>query len=60
MDEQYFDPKKRAEEKQAARDENQRKLDSGEITVEELRRKNGHFSSLAILPIDFSKIKHPK
>jgi hypothetical protein len=35
-----FDPKKRAAEKQASRDEDARRLAAGEVTQEELRREN--------------------
>lgn len=36
-----YDPKQRAAEKQAARDEDARALANGEVTVEELRQRNG-------------------
>lgn len=45
-----FDPKKRAAEKQASRDEDARQLAAGEVTHAELRKRNGFFSSL-----DFKK-----
>ena len=41
-----FDPDKRAAAKQAARDEDTRRLAAGEISKEELRRRNGFFSAL--------------
>jgi YgiT-type zinc finger domain-containing protein len=39
-----YDPIERAREKQASRDEDQRRLDAGEITREELRKENGKFA----------------
>lgn len=47
-----FDPKERSIEKQKSRDEDQRSLDSGEKSQEDLRRENSMFSGL-----DFSKVK---
>jgi hypothetical protein len=41
-----FNPAKRAAAKQASRDEDARKLASGEISKEALRRRNGFFSGL--------------
>jgi hypothetical protein len=41
-----LDQQKRAEEKQASRDEDERLLADGKISPVELRRKNGFFSSL--------------
>lgn len=41
-----FDPQKRAAEKQASRDEDARQLAAGEITPQELRKRNGFFSAL--------------
>lgn len=46
MKEGYFDARERAREKQASRDEDQRQLDTGEITREALAKRNGFFSSL--------------
>lgn len=43
-----FDPKKRAAAKQASRDEDARKLAAGEITPQELRKRNGFFSALDV------------
>lgn len=41
-----FDPEKRAAAKQASRDDDARRLAAGEISKEELRRRNGFFSAL--------------
>ena len=38
-----LDPKERAREKQASRDEDARALASGEKSRAQLRRENGHF-----------------
>jgi hypothetical protein len=37
----YFDPKERARQKQASRDQDERDLASGAKTREQLRRENG-------------------
>ena len=39
-----LDPEQRAREKQAARDEDARRLAAGEITVAELAKENGFFA----------------
>jgi hypothetical protein len=44
MDPERLDPKERAREKQASRDEDARALASGEKTRTKLRRENGHFA----------------
>ena len=46
-----FDPRKRAIQKQVARDRDERSLASGKITAAELNRRNGFFSAL-----DYSKV----
>jgi hypothetical protein len=43
MSEERFDPKERARQKRASRDEDARALASGEKTREQLKRENGHF-----------------
>jgi hypothetical protein len=43
-----FDVKKRAAEKQAARDKDARQLAAGEISPEDLRRRNAFFGSLPL------------
>ena len=45
-----LDPRKRAKQKQAARDRDARLLASGKITAAELNRRNGFLSAL-----DFTK-----
>ena len=45
---EYLDVQKRRAEKQAARDEDARRLACGEVTREELALENGLFSSPAI------------
>ena len=47
----------RAEEKQASRDEDARRLREGEVTAEELRRQNSFFNPDLPISIDFSSIK---
>ena len=51
MQSQAYDPKDRAAEKQASRDEDRRRLQQGEISRPELRQQNSFFSfeSLSIL-----------
>lgn len=49
---EFYDPKKRAAEKQAARDKDDDDLRAGRVSKEELSRRNGFFSSL-----DFSEAK---
>lgn len=44
----YYDPSERASEKQRSRDEDARRLASGEVTQEELRRENGIFYGLKV------------
>ena len=39
-----FAPEDRAAEKRRSREEDERALQAGEISREELRRKNGHFA----------------
>lgn len=54
----YFDPAERIKEKQRAREEDDRALASGEITREELWRRNSFFGAL-----DLSKwkiVRRPK
>lgn len=46
MEDGYFDPVDRARQKQAARDEDQRALASGEVTAAELRKRNSFFGGL--------------
>ncbi len=41
-----YDPKKRAAEKEASRDEDERALESGEKTREQLKRENGIFHGM--------------
>lgn len=43
-----YDPAERAREKQASRDEDQRRLDAGEVTREELRRENSMFAGVSV------------
>jgi hypothetical protein len=43
MQPERFDPKKRALEKQRSREEDARALASGEKSLKELERENGHF-----------------
>ncbi|MEZ4297218.1 MAG: hypothetical protein R3B70_19795 [Polyangiaceae bacterium] len=43
-----YDPQERAREKQESREGDERALASGEKTQEDLRRENGHFSSLRV------------
>jgi hypothetical protein len=43
-----YDPAERAAAKQASRDADEQALESGEKTREQLRRENGHFSSLRL------------
>jgi hypothetical protein len=45
-----YDPKQRAHEKQASRDEDARALATGEKTRDQLRRENGIFSGLDVRP----------
>lgn len=49
---EFYDPKERARQKQAARDKDDEDLRTGKVTREELRKRNGFFSGL-----DFSKAK---
>lgn len=53
---------KRRRKKQASRDEDQRRLEAGEVTREELNRENSMFPPEFIknCTIDWSKIKCPK
>ena len=44
MESERFDPKKRAREKQRSREEDARALASGEKSLKELERENGHFA----------------
>lgn len=53
---QTFDPKQRAAEKQASRDEDARALASGEKTVADLRRENSAFA----FPRDRVRLTPPK
>lgn len=39
-----YDPRKRAAEKQAQRDQDDKDLREGKVTSEELRKRNGFFS----------------
>lgn len=48
MCDNYYDPKERARQKQLSREQDEQDLKSGKITKEELRKKNGFFSSLNI------------
>lgn len=41
-----FDPEERAREKQASRDEDDRRVAAGEITREELSRENSPFAAV--------------
>jgi hypothetical protein len=43
-----FDPSERAADKRRAREEDERRLASGEVTREELQRQNSMFGSLNI------------
>jgi hypothetical protein len=43
-----YDFDERAREKQESRERDERAVASGEKTQEELRRENGHFSSLRV------------
>jgi hypothetical protein len=43
-----LDPQERAREKQRSRDEDARALASGEKSLEQLRRENGHFAHLNV------------
>jgi hypothetical protein len=52
----YFDPKVRAAEKQASRDEDARALASGEKTREQLRAENSAFA----FPRDRIRLTPPK
>ncbi|MBK8696403.1 MAG: hypothetical protein IPN17_30080 [Deltaproteobacteria bacterium] len=49
----HFDPKARAAEKQASRDEDDAALASGAKSRDELRRDNGAFARLRVRP-DFA------
>ncbi len=49
----HFDPKARAAEKQASRDEDDAALASGAKSRDELRRDNGAFAQLRVRP-DFA------
>lgn len=49
-----YDPRERAREKQASRDEDERRLASGEVTREQLARENSPFHGLIGKP-DFTK-----
>lgn len=51
-----FDAKQRAHEKQASRDEDARRLASGEVSPEQLRRENGAFSRFARAEIVWSEL----
>jgi hypothetical protein len=42
----YFDPRQRQSEKQASRDQDERDLQAGVVSREELRHNNGAFSAL--------------
>jgi hypothetical protein len=48
-----FDPEKRAEQKQASRDDDARRLASGEVTREQLRRENSVFSGIDFCKLEF-------
>lgn len=48
---EFYDPEERAREKQISRDEDVRALNAGEITVDELRRKN------AAVPLGLVRLK---
>lgn len=41
-----FDPEERRREKQAAREKDDEDLRTGKVTAEQLRKRNGFFSSL--------------
>lgn len=52
----YYDPARRAREKQASRDDDQRAIATGEKTAEEVRQENARF----VFPwvrLDFSATK---
>lgn len=51
-----LDVEERRREKQASRDEDQRQLDAGEITREELAKRNGSFA----FPRDRVRVDFPK
>jgi len=49
-----YDPRERAAEKQASRDEDARRLAAGEVTREQLSRENSPFAALIRGPISFT------
>ena len=48
----------RTEDKQKSRDEDQRRLDSGEITKAELSKENSFFGSLNIVSLSIINRRH--
>jgi hypothetical protein len=48
-----YSPDERAREKQASRDEDERRLAAGEVSREQLRRENGRFAFPEVM-IDFA------
>ncbi|HEX2568427.1 MAG TPA: hypothetical protein VH877_02635 [Polyangia bacterium] len=52
----FYNPKKRAEEKQRSRERDERALASGEKSAEQLRRENGRIALLRVR-IDYAGAK---